>query len=191
MTLEPIPVSLQAPNQIEAVRKAMREHPEINTKDETQRGKILDYACAALGPSVWGRKSRNPQGTDLNTDGLTFKRTDGLFEIYDVISGSDGSATWDGFGPFKPGENGYWVPALPVNQTPVPKPDPSPVVIDGDSLKAEIKALLYALARMEERIVALEQKPAPVLTLPKLRVKGSTSRVLYHGHTIDLEVVQG
>lgn len=123
---EPVPMSLIAPNEIDTVRRVMREHPEINTLDESQRGAILDYAAASLNagrPGPWGRKSRNPLGTDLNTDGLTFSRPDGRFEIYDAIDGTSGTATWEGYGPFRQGENGYWVPALPVTGAPQPPTD--------------------------------------------------------------------
>jgi hypothetical protein len=198
---EPEPVSLQAPNQIEAVRKAMREHPEINTRDERQRGDVLDYVCWALGRGVWGRKSRNPQGTDLNTDGLTFKRSDGLFEIYDVISGTDGSATWEGYGPFRQGENGYWVPARdPVGDIPAP-PDPPPPSDDSlEKLRAQVEAMNQAMLIRDEahsirydqllqRVEALENKPAPVATLPNLRAKGSLRLTLARNQEIDIPVV--
>jgi len=193
---EPPSMALIAPNKIDVVQHVIHDHPEINPLDEAQRGKIIDYACAVLGGRPWGRKSRNAQGTDLNTDGLTFLRPDGLFEIYDAISGSTGQATWDGFGPFRQGENGYWVPALPVGPTPPPV-DPPPT----DPIPAQIAALSermeairsgteQALRQLENRLKAQEDKPAPVMTLPKLRVKGSTSRTFAHAHTIDLEVTQ-
>jgi hypothetical protein len=139
---EPMP-TLQAPNQIDTVRQAMRDHPEIDTTREETRGRILDYVCAALGPSIWGRKSRTPDGTDLNSDALTFLRADGLFEIYDVISGSNGGATWDGFGPFRPGENGYWVKAQPVDVTPAPEPKPVPSD-DFAQLRVQLEAMNQA-----------------------------------------------
>jgi hypothetical protein len=40
------------------------------------------------------------------------------------------------------------------------------------------------------RLTVLEQTPAPTFTLPKLRVKGKTSRTYAHGHDIDLEVIK-
>lgn len=197
----PEPMSLQAPNEIETVRRVMREHPEINTRDENARGNILPYICAALGGKPWGRKSRNAQGTDLNTDALTFLRADGLFEIYDVISGADGGATWDGFGPFRQGENGYWVEAQPVSGPP-PTPDPPPPSDDLAKLRAQVEAMNEAILynfqtmtirfdQLKARVEALEQKPAG--TLPKLRVKGDTApagyRFLSHSHKVALEVV--
>lgn len=127
----PPPVmELIAPNIIDTVRRVIQEHPEINTKDEDKRGRIIDYVCDASNPAgrdrPWGRKSRNREGTDLNTDGLTYLRPDGLFEIYDVIGGTSGKATWEGFGPFKQGENGFWVPAQSGSPVPVPVPVPTP-----------------------------------------------------------------
>jgi hypothetical protein len=176
----------------------MREHPEINTRDERQRGDVLDYVCWALGRGVWGRKSRNPQGTDLNTDGLTFKRSDGLFEIYDVISGTDGSATWEGYGPFRQGENGYWVEARdPVGDIPPVTPPRSDDSLA--TLRAQVEAMNQAMLIRDEahsirydqllqRVEVLENKPAPVATLPNLRVKGRTKQSVYHSHDVDLTV---
>ncbi len=103
-----------APNRIDAVQRAMHEHPEIDPMDEDERGKIVDYACSYLGGKPWGRKARNQDGTNKNTDGMTYLRPDGKFEIIDVISGSDGSATWDHKGIFAQGENGWWAPHEPV-----------------------------------------------------------------------------
>lgn len=151
-------MSLIAPTLIDLIRQTMREHPEINTRDENQRGQILDYACAKAGPA-WGRKSRNPQGTDLNSDAFCFLRPDGLFEIYDVISGGDGSATWEGYGPFRQGENGYWVAAKPVS-VPPPVVTPPPAPSGPDPAIVELQA---AVAALRLRVKALEEKPAPSL----------------------------
>jgi hypothetical protein len=175
-------MSLTAPNLKDLIVRVMRQHPDINTLDEAQRGRILDYAAAEAGPS-WGRKSRNPQGTDLNTDAFCFLRPDGLFEIYDVISGGDGSATWDGFGPFKQGENGYWVPARPVAvPVPVPVPTPAPVPppappVDLSPLWAEIKQLRADLKQLKT------VKP------PTYRAVGTTSRDYAHSHRINVSLV--
>jgi hypothetical protein len=175
---EPPPVTLIAPDGIEAVRAAMRAHPEINPLDDAQRGRIIDFAAAALNAplpkDVWGRKSRNSQGTDLNTDGLTYMRPDGLFEIYDAISGGDGSATWDGFGPFRMGENGYWVPAVPVVSAPpgpgsatppVPTPEPVPETTPPDldvigNILAGMLTVVQALDAVTKRLDALRDDAA-------------------------------
>jgi hypothetical protein len=188
---EPEPVSLQAPNEIATVRRVMAEHPEINTLDESQRGRILDFCAMYLnaGGTKWGRKSRNREGTDLNTDALTYLRPDGLFEIYDVISGANGGATWDGYGPFSQGTNGYWVEAPPANGTPggVPDPPPPPAV-DLSGIVQKLAELSAGYADLVERLTKIEQAPASVATLPKLRVKGRTLNKLYHWHDVDLEV---
>lgn len=125
---------MQASNAIDVVRDVMREHTEIDLLDENQRGQILDITAERLNKGArgpFGRKARNADGSNKNTDGLTYLRTDGLFEIYDVINGTDPLAhetddvraradrgrfaTWDEYGPFRQGENGYWAPADPVN----------------------------------------------------------------------------
>jgi hypothetical protein len=103
-----------APNEMEAVENAMMEHPEIDPLDEDERGRLLDYACDDLGGEPWGRKARQADGGNKNTDAMCYLRPDGRFEIYDAISGSDGSATWDYKGIFAQGENGWWAPHDPV-----------------------------------------------------------------------------
>ena len=199
----PAPQTLIAPNGLEAVARAIREHPEINARDEVARGRLVDYAAADLNLGAdrpWGRKSRNAQGTDLNTDGLTYLRPDGLFEIYDVIGGSTGAATWDGFGPFRPGENGFWVPALPIPASPGPGPTPPPA--SGSVTRAELDAAIAKLANdikieigallavLGDRVAALESRPLPDLTpaidaaLANYQACGSTGRTALHTHSV-------
>ena len=120
----PIDLPLDAPNEQAEIQRTMDEHPEIDPLNEEQRGAIIDITALRLnngsyeGP--WGRKARSndPAAPNLNTDGMTYLRTDGNFEIYDVISGTDGSATWYPYGPFAPGENGYWWPPQPYTGIP-------------------------------------------------------------------------
>ena len=113
-----------APNELATVEAVIAAHPEIDTKDEDSldkgRAVITDWAAQRLnkkyGKVIWGRKSRGRPTADgkadrPNTDSLTYLRPDGLFEIYDIITGGSGKATW---GPtekvWKGGENGYWCP---------------------------------------------------------------------------------
>ena len=138
-------IAPKAPMAISVMRRVISEHPEIDSRDEESpngRARLLDYACATLNKpgqnKPWGRKARQrvveddeTTGINLNTDGLTFLRDDGRFEIIDAISGVDGTATWDHHGVFEQGENGYWAPALSVDDTrekpgPVPRPQPKP-----------------------------------------------------------------
>lgn len=208
---------LLAPNKIATIRRVMRAHPEINTRDEDARAEILDIAAAEDNAKdarrPWGRKSRNPQGTDLNTDGYTFYRPDGLFEIYDVISGVDGSATWEGYGPFRQGENGFWVPARPVAGTPAPQPAPPPVPAPApdalaailtrlDALESIIPTSRDALQRIGQRLNELEHDALRAAShgetlrqriaaleqkpVPTYLVVGGTSRKLGHSHDINV-----
>lgn len=137
-------IAIQAPVSKRVIEEVMRDHPEIDTFDEegvNGRARILDYACARLNKpgqtTPWGRKARRrlieddpTTGVNLNTDGLTFLRADGRFEIIDVINGTDGKASWHNYGPFEQGANGYWAPALTVDERekpgPVPRPEPKP-----------------------------------------------------------------
>ena len=112
-----VDLPLLAPNEMDEIQATMDAHPEIDPMDESTRGAIIDITAWRLNGGVdtgpWGRKARsdNPAAPNLNTDAMTYKRADGLHEIYDVISGVDGSATWGPSGPYNPGDNGYWWPA--------------------------------------------------------------------------------
>ena len=85
-------------------------------------------------------------------------------------------------------------PVEPLESTPEPPKPPQP---DYSKDIAEIEAQILKLAtstadileQLTARVAALEQKPAPEVKLPKLRVQGSTSRDWGHSHKIDLEVV--
>lgn len=133
--------TLNLPNHIELVRSVIREHTEIDVLDENQRGKIVDIIAHILNGSLatpYGRKARNADGSNKNTDGLTYLHTDGRFTITDIIFGADPNpnnpdrgkfASWDTDGRlFKPGENGFWSFAEPVGisipNPPKPNPDP-------------------------------------------------------------------
>ena len=111
-----------APNQMAEVQRTMIDHPEIDTMADPERAEVIDITARRLnrgGEKPWGRKARNndPNNPNLNTDAMCFLRPDGNFEIYDVISGIDGSATWDNHGVYNPGENGYWWPPNEVDDS--------------------------------------------------------------------------
>jgi hypothetical protein len=112
--------ALIAPNMQSEVQRTINEHPEIDTMNEEERGAVIDITDWRVNYNLdrpWGRKARSndPNNPNLNTDGMTFLRSDGLFEIYDCISGIDGQSSWEGYGPYAPGENGYWHPPMPVD----------------------------------------------------------------------------
>jgi len=78
----------------------------------------------------------------------------------------------------------------PTPPPPPPTPDLSGILKSIEDLRAHLSELQdHVIKDLVPRIAALEQTPAPVVTLPKLRVKGSTSKDYYHAHRIDLEVV--
>jgi hypothetical protein len=179
-------VSFEAPNQYNLVAAVMAEHPEINTRDEVKRERILPLILRKLGGFPWGRKSRNPVGTDLNTDAITYRRQDNLFEIYDVINGSTGGAAWDAYGPFKDGENGYFV----TQPTSEPQPDPTPVPIPDPVPDIDISPLLEALESLRARVEALETAPAPPAPI-HYQLKVNQGKILGAPYvkTVELEIV--
>lgn len=111
-----------APNHMATVAAVKAAHPEINTCDEDSldkgRAAIVDWTAQRLnkdeGRVVWGRKSRgkvvNGVADRPNTDGLTYLRSDGTFEIIDAFNGGDCSPAWESAGYFEQGSNGYWAP---------------------------------------------------------------------------------
>jgi hypothetical protein len=151
----------QAPQSQATVAAVAAAHPEIDRCDEVTRGAIVDYAAQRLNVGrpapVWGRKSRNAQGTDLNTDALTFKRSDGRFEIYDVLSGAPPcGAQWDGDGhAFAPGENGFWVPPQLGPEPGGHVPPPAPMTTGDTITRAEFND---ALGKMRDEIDALRKE---------------------------------
>src|SRR5262245_22928951 len=112
---EPMSETPIAPNKYDEVARTIAEHPEIDTMDEDARGEIITITAARLNGHFdrpWGRKARNadPNNPNLDTDAMCYLRPDQRFEIYDVISGVDGAASWDFAGIFAAGENGYFYP---------------------------------------------------------------------------------
>lgn len=135
-----------APNEIETVKKVLREHPEIDVLDDVSRGDILNFVIEDLDGSPWGRKSRNSSGTDLNTDVLGYKFSDGKIEWIDVLLGHDPNpsnpdrgkyATWStDHKKWNNGENGFWVEGGDVVPGPEPGPEPgNPVVVNKDDVR--------------------------------------------------------
>lgn len=181
-------MEIQAPNEIETVREVMEDHPEIDTMDEEERGKIIDYTCVELNPpnrnKPWGRKARQSDGSDKNTDGLTYLRTDGKFEIIDIISGTDGSATWDHKGIFAQGENGYWAPHDPVDSEPVdpeePEPEPEPKPEEDFTGDYSILGIGYKFGRVSDKELLfdlLTENPDGLFRLDKLGDKYTIKHV--------------
>lgn len=188
------PIAPQAPIAINVMREVMKDHPEIDARDEESpggRARLLDYACARLNKpgmtTPWGRKAREridksdpTTGIRLNTDALCYLRQDGRFEIIDAISGVDGSATWDHHGVWDQGQNGYWAPALSVEErekpgpvprpNPLPLPDPAPEEKKQDEpVKAAGPAVTYdqQLALAGEVVAILEPKGSRYHKNPK------------------------
>jgi hypothetical protein len=186
---------LMAPDMSAQVQQTINEHPEIDTMDEAERGAIIDITDWRVNGGIdrpWGRKARNndPNNPNLNTDGMTYLRPDGLFEIYDCISGTNGQATWDGYGPFVQGENGWWWPPQPVEDQPLP-PAETDYQAQIDALHDRVETLETNYARLEERLDKVENQPyhchgpvdLPIVleSLTRLRAKGD----------IDVEVKPG
>jgi hypothetical protein len=159
---------LIAPSMQTQVQETIDDHPEIDSMNDDTRGEIIDitdWRCNAGRDRPWGRKARNndPHNPNLNSDAMTFLRPDGLFEIYDCISGIDGNATWDGYGPYAQGENGYWWPPQPTDSMPAPGPDPADLVARVEALEAKVASLTETVEQLAAEVDGItDQLAAPL-----------------------------
>lgn len=122
------------PNYIAIVVEQIRTRPEINLAGEDhERGRLVDaVACYLNGGTPdgpWGRKARQRgDAGSRNGDALTYRRSDGLFEIVDILKGLEENppadrtayADYTHKGTFADGQNGYWFPADAV-EPPAPQ----------------------------------------------------------------------
>lgn len=146
---DPEPEPDMAPNEEATVKEQLRAHPEVDVLDDEERGKILDYVIEDLNHGPWGRKSKNDEGTDLNTDVLGYKFSDGKIEWIDVLLGRDPNPSDPDRGKFSSwttdgkkwndGDNGFWVPAGEVDTDPDDPDDPdepdNPVNVNKDDVR--------------------------------------------------------
>lgn len=145
-------IEIEAPDKIGVIAQVMREHPEIDREDDEKRAEILELAIPILNhPGAnkpWGRKARQKDGSNKNSDGLTFLRTDGKFEIIDVINGDPPyGASWQHKGVFYQGENGYWSLADFYSDIPDIPDEPIP-----DSATAAILRELKEISKVVDEI---------------------------------------
>lgn len=154
---EPTPMPV-APNKLADVQNVIATHPEIaRTTDgpfAPNRGGITQLVAQRLG-LPWGRKSKDKSATNLSDDALCYLLPDGRFEIYDILNGSSGDATWDYKGTFANGENGYFLAVSGSTQPPAPSTQ---------TLDSLVRGLIEAaLAPLRAEIAALkaQQPPAP------------------------------
>lgn len=113
-----------APNRIDAVREVINENPHIDRIADEVREEITVLTILKLGGFPWGIKDRdsNPNNDNNSDDALAFRLQDGRFEIYDILSGTDGSAQWDYKGTFADGENGFFREIREIPKPQEPKP---------------------------------------------------------------------
>lgn len=126
---------MNAPNRIDVVRDVLRDLVNVDPSKEGERGQITDEVVRRLGGVPWGRKDRDrdPNNNNNSDDALCHRKTDGRFEIIDILAGlPSGSsrekfATWNTDGStFADGENGYFREVLNVEPLPGPAPGPVP-----------------------------------------------------------------
>lgn len=188
-----------------------RDYPGLIRSDE---GGFVDqcaHRCnkrdqaAGLPPRRWGRKRKNDGS--LNTDALTYMLDPVDLDkkkLVDIIQGDARNPGWDVRPENEEHGNGTWAPPQSADRDEHEPGDdgdvqlPPPDVDDIAKLRVQVEAMNKAIAYnfdvMAQRLDGLAGevealKARPVATLPKLRVRGSTSRDMFHAHRIDLEVV--
>lgn len=168
-----------APNKLVALKAIADAHPEINRTVDgpfaPNRGGITQIAASTFG-APWGRKSRDKSLTNLSDDALCYQLPDHRFEIYDILSGTDGAVQFDYKGTFADGENGFFVSiAPPAGGTATSPPQGNPGT-PGAQLDSVIDNLHAQLTAALARITALEARPqvapaeAPVVSIDGVRV---------------------
>ncbi len=200
-TPDPEPIQMPiAPNKLNDLRAIVASHPEIDTRVDgpfaPNRGGITQIAALQFG-YPFGRKSRDRSQTNLSDDALCYQLPDQRFEIYDILSGVDGSATWGYAGTFANGENGYFivpagsVPPLPNPGTPLPNPGTPPPT---PPPPVDLSPLIARLAAVEAAVRALEARPAPVVdvdaVLAGYEVFGKTAVGFGHQHLVKLSITR-
>jgi hypothetical protein len=197
------PMSFPIPPRVKVIVQALYERnlDLAHGNDDQRRALILKCAqqvCFELG-AQWGTKKSsagNPPSKDAlaHFDGVTLYGAD----CFDGTTRKP--SVPDAMEPL-PGQ--VFIAVTPLDWLGEPTPPPPP---DGDiaalkvkfaKLDAEIREMWPVIKQLNddaanhgERLHALENKPPPVVLLPKLRVKGSTGRAFGHGHAIDLPVIQ-
>lgn len=190
--IDPTTIAPEAPN----VLNVIREVAAVSTVDRTVdvvRGKFTDEVVERLGYFPWGRKDRDrfPDNNNNNDDGLTYRRADGRFEIYDIIAGdATGTPTFAYAGAFLDGENGYFRevprkgPSVPPGG-PVGNPPAPPIPPDYEALKSAVGALQAQMqqagAFFQEIATRLEKLEAP------RTYKVTCGRAWGHAHTVTVE----
>ena len=184
------PKPMDHPDQTQTITRIRAAYP---TPLGAQHASFLIEVAKALGVFLFRKESGTrvtlPNGVSVSQDIIVYPDREG----FDILSDGEGAAkpTWGPKGQMV-GElvdvSGIGTP----EPKPEPKPEPAPTPIDPilldmiAGLSKQVTELQLDRDALQKRVTVLEQKPD--VKLPRLRVKGNTSRDWGHGHRIDLEV---
>lgn len=192
---EPKPIMPQAPDLLDYIQKTIASNLQINTMSDgpfaPNRGGITQLVAGKLG-FPWGRKSRDRSMTNLSDDALCYRIEGNRFEIYDILNGTDGSATFSYAGTFHDGENGFFVTIGAAPDKPADKPKdeekeskPAACVI----LEGKVKLLEAQVDELLKTVAKLEKAPKPKYKLTGGVVKSSFRLFnTLHGHDHDFKI---
>jgi hypothetical protein len=158
-----------APNRVEVVEDTAARCPGLILQDHT----FTDAVASRLyrEDARWGRNGKRGNVNDPSHDAIAYRTDASPFGVAVVdIIGAAGSAdarpAWidQTDATIAAGTTGVWVAPSGV-LPPCLSGGPVPPVVGPPPPSADLSAVLAALARIEERLTALERRPSPDLAL--------------------------
>jgi hypothetical protein len=207
---EPEPVPQDPASLLEDVKAERAKIAGQPTK--AQLGAILNRVAWRHRAEGWGLSVKGsgnncptppPAAKLIACDILHHQPSDQLYDVFGDVDGA-ASPTWGKAAHHNRPDRPWLAPVKPADETePEPQPDPEPspeLEARLEALEARVSALVVEIAGVHEHVAALEARPNGVpidqvnalisAALAGLRVVGGTSRDLFHGHKIDLQVVR-
>jgi hypothetical protein len=157
---DPEPSPMSTPNESARVRTIFQQHPPAANSTEScaRLTRRVAYALNPEGhPGSWGLLTKSPgeaQHEGYAVDAIIYGQTQ---QVVDIIQGAEGPNPQPGWLEVDKRPNNNWAKPLPVEGTPPPPPPPP------DDLKARVEAL-------EKRLLSIEQKPTPSVSLTGKRI---------------------
>lgn len=188
----PEPSPMPIPNHIETVRRVRAKYGARPTDEEL--GLMLNEIAWELRGEGFGLSAKpsgvrvpSPQGVDVAHDVLHKMPEDVIVDVF-IAAGERAEPTWNIVEHHRDANRPWVAPVKPAGvDEPHDPPQPAcDCAEDLAALRADVEAQHALIHELLDKVSVLEQRPAP--SLPKMRVRGSTSREWGHAHSIDLEL---
>ena len=208
MAISPEHLNAYLADQSGLVATVKRDYPNLSTGELTDQ--VIHRLNREHATDVFGRKARNPDGSNPNEDAVTIRLDDADYskkKLIDVWGGSkkvppDNTPVWQVRPESEEPGNGYWRPAMlpdrdndPITPPP-PPPDPDPggtisMIALLDKLQRNLETLeKFAREECKKNAAAVQMAVTRVATLERrvdhLRVVGRTEErgwgVARHSH---------